>query len=115
MTKKEQNLSIFTISLSHSLERTLNPSSSVVQVGLHLYINKANTGQQISKTEKAETELFNTTELKDMNKIIYLGKCHFSVQTVITAWVNQPIYHLFFFLFSFLFARVYFMFLSSLY
>lgn len=99
MKKKKKNLSIFTMSLSHSLEWTLNPTS-VVQVSLHLYIKRANTKQQISKIWKGQTEQFNATELKEVNKIIYLEKYHFAVQTIITVCVNQPMY-CFFFLFFF--------------
>lgn len=111
MKKKKQILSIFTMSLSCSLEWTLKPSYSVAQVSLYLYIKRTNTWQQISKIWKAETELFNMTEL-EVNKIICLWKSHFAVQTVITACVNQPMYCFFsFFFFSLMF---YLVFLSSL-
>lgn len=102
MEKKKQILSIFTMSLSCSLEWTLKPSYSVAQVSLYLYIKRANTWQQISKIWKAETELFNLTEL-EVNRIICLGKSHFAVQTVITACVNQPMYCFFL---SFFFSHV---------
>lgn len=89
--KTKQNLTILKMPLSHSLESSLNLLLSMLQDSLHLYIKKANTRQQVSKIQKAESELFNTSEWQELSKIIYKDII-LLYKTAIRACVNQPMY-----------------------